>query len=237
MLPQENPGLQQFIRHLVSDPNSVEIVRQPLYDYILYPTAGSAAPLSFFTVPQGQGLSSSSSNAANAKGLADTNMQLAGALPQPQAFWIESVEVDVQPGSVNTANTYTLQPPVVFAAANAASVNAGVSDVNAILSGGVLTLSVSNKPYYQEGPLFRFPTQKGFCLDAATSSTSATAGEVFAAKLRAVGEPAVINPGVAIAAQQAFNVSISYPTAIATPSGFNARIGVILNGWLIRPVQ
>ena len=236
MLPQDNPNLQQFIRHLTSDPNSVELVRQPLYDYILYPTAGSASPFSFFSVPQGQGLSSSANNAANPKGLADTNMQLAGALPQPQAFWIESIEVDFQPGSVATANTYTPQAPVVFNAAAAATLNAGVSDVNAVLSGGVLQLNVSNKAYYQEGPLLRFPTQKGFALDTAVAMTAA-ASAMFGGKMRSVGDPAMIDPGVALAAQQAFGVTIQYPTAIATPSGFNGRIGVILQGWLIRPVQ
>ena len=237
MRPEDNPSLQQFVRNLVADPRSVEIIKQPLYDYLVYPTLGSASPFSFFSVPQGQGISSSSGNAANTKGIADTNMQLAGALGQPQAYWVESIEFDVQPGSVATANTYVIQVPSAFAAANAATVQAGENDVNAILSGGVLQFSVSNKDYYTEGPLLRFPTQRGFALDAAVATTSATAGEVVKAKLRSVGAMCEIDPGVSIAAQQPFGVRVSFPTAIATPSGFNARIGVILNGWLIRPVQ
>lgn len=235
---QQYPSLEQFRAHLVTVMGGpVEVIWQPLYDYLLYPTAGSAAPFKFFSVPEGQGISSSSANAANPKGLADTNMKLAGALGQPEAFWIESIEFDVQPGSVSTANTYTVQIPAAFAAANAAAVQAGAHDVNAVLSGGFLQLNVSNKQYYQEGPLLRFPPTKGFVFDVALGTTSATAGEVVKEKLRAGGSTCVINPGIAIMAQQPFNVSVTYPTAIATPSGFNARIGVILNGYLLRPLQ
>lgn len=237
MTPNTYPSLEQFISNMVAAKGKVEIIQQPLYDYLLYPTAGSNAPMSFFTVPIGQGLSSSAGNAANPKGLSDTNMQIAGSLPSPQAFWVEGIEVDLQPGSVATANTYTPQVPSAFAVAAAATVQAGENDVSNVLSGGVLSLNISNKAYYQEGPLLRFPPQKGFVLDAAVASNSATVGETVKAKIRSAGELCTINPGLAIVANQAFNVTIQFPAAIATPSGFNGRIGVILRGWSIRPVQ
>lgn len=238
MRPNLSPDLQQFIDHMTPAAGAVDLIRQPLYDYQLYPTAGIGGNLAFFSTPIGQGASSSSGNAANTKGITDTNMKLAGALGQPEAFWIESIEVDFQPGSVATAATYTIQVPSAFNATAAATVQAGENDVNAVLSGGALTLTVSNKPYYTEGPLLRFPPQCGFCLDAAVASNAAVAtGEVVKAKLRAIGAPCVIQPGVGLLAQQPFNVNLTWPVAIATPSGFNGRIGVILNGWLIRPVQ
>lgn len=235
-LPQNYPSLQQFARNIVTQQGKVEIIRQPLYDYILYPTAGSAAPLLFFTTPMGGGISSSQGNAANAKGISDTNLQQAGLLPSPQAYWVEGIEVDVQPGSSAVANTYAVQVPAAFAVAAAATVQAGTTDVNAILSGGVLDLRISNKSYYQDGPLYKFPPTKYFALDAAVATTSGTVGEVVKEKLRACGAPVMLDPGLGIAPMQSFGVSITYPTAIATPTN-NARIGVILTGWLFRPVQ
>lgn len=236
-LPQNYPNLAQFSRNIVAEVGKVEVIRQPLYDYILYPTAGSAAPFLFFTTQQGQGVSSSTGNAANAKGISDTNMQQSGLLPSPQAFWVEGIEFDVQPGSVNTANTYTVQVPTQFAAANAATVQAGAHDVNAILSGGVLQLRISNKDYYTDGPLYNFPPSKYFSLNSDVATTSGTVGEFLKEKMRAQGKPVTIDPGLGIAPMQSFGVQVTYPTAIATPSGFNARIGVILPGWLFRPVQ
>lgn len=234
---QNYPTLEQFTANMVTQLGKIELIRQPLYDYILYPTAGSAAPLAFFSVPQGGGLSSSSGNVANPKGLADTNMQLAGQLPAPQAFWVEGIEVDLQPGSSAAASTFISQVPSAFAAANAATVQAGENDVSNVLGGGVLQLNISNKPYFQEGPLYRFPPRSALALDAALASTSATAGEVVKAKLRCVGDPNRLDPGLGLMTSQFFGVTITFPTAIATPSGFNGRIGVILNGWLFRPVQ
>ena len=77
--------------------------------------------LGLTTLPLGQGLSASPGNANAVKALADTNMQMAGALPAPQGFWIQSIEVDVQPGSSTTANTYAIQTVASSAAAPAGS--------------------------------------------------------------------------------------------------------------------
>jgi hypothetical protein len=236
-LNQQYPTMREFTQNLVAMIGKVEVIRQPLFDYVTYPTLGSAAPFNFFSVPQGQGLSSSSGNVANPKGEADTNMQLAGQLPAPQAFWCDGIEIDVQPGSSAAANAYVIQIPSAFAVAAAATVQAGAHDVNAILSGGVLSFNISNKSYYKEGPLFRFPPRSALALDVAIESTSATVGESVKEKLRNVGDPVLLNPGFGIMSSQAFGATITYPTAIPTPSGFNARIGVILNGYTFRPVQ
>lgn len=234
---QQYPTLQQFAANLTATLGKVEVIRQPLYDYILYPTAGSAAPLQFFAIPIGQGVSSSSGNVANPKGLADTNMQLQGQLAAPQAFWCDGIEVDFQPGSSAAANTFVTQNPTIFNAAAAAAVQAGELDSNAVLSGGFLDFQISNKSYYTEGPLYRFPPKAALALESAVTATVA-AGTVYGkAKIRALGDPVQLNPGFGIMSSQAFNCRVTYPTAIATPSGFNGRIGVVLNGWTFRPVQ
>lgn len=242
MLPQRYPGLQQFADNLTAALGKVEVIRQPIYDFILYPTAGSAAPLQFFTIPIGQGISSSSGNVANPKGLTDTNMQLAGQLAAPQAFWCDGIEVDVQPGSSGAANTFVLQPPSSFLAVQTAGQQAGAQDVHAITGGGVLDFRISNKNYYQEGPLYRFPTRAARALESSIGAASlggagTNTGTKTYENMRVVGDPVRLDPGFGIMSSQAFGVSITYPVAIATPSGFNARIGVILNGWTFRPVQ
>jgi hypothetical protein len=40
-----------------------------------------------------------------------------------------------------------------------------------------------------------------------------------------------------LAPTQNFNVTLNFPTAVATPSGQNARIGVVLDGLLYRLSQ
>ena len=236
MLDSQYPGLQEFANNVALQYGLTEVIRQPLYDYQLYLAAGQLAMI-FFQNPIGQGLSASPGNANNPKHLADTNMQAPGALPAPQAYFLERIEVDVDPGSVNTANTFTQQIPTTHTAVAAAGVQAGEADVNAIYSGGALTLTISTKPYWQEGPLKRFPPSRAFRLDSSITSNSATTAIEMKAKLRVDGEPCYLTPGVGIVTSQNFNVTLSWPAVIATPSGFNGRIGVILRGWLFRGVQ
>lgn len=237
-MDQNFPDLATMAKNLALKLDAVEIIRQPLYDYQLYPTAGQLFQM-FFQTPIGAPAPSSASpgNVAGAKSTSDTNMQLGGQLAAPQAFWVEGIEVDVQPGSVSTANTFTLQAPSVHVAAAAATVQAGENDVNNIYSTGVLTFNVGGKNYYQEGPLYRFPTRQSLVLDASMASNSATAAEDVKAKLNCDGEMLTLDPGIGIMTSINFGVTINWPSVIATPSGFNARIGVVLNGWLFRAVQ
>lgn len=233
---QSFPTLKDFSVALAMKTDAIEIVKQPLYDFQVYPTAG-IAQLTFFQNQVGTGLSSSPGNANAVKQLTDTNMQQQGQLPAPQAFWINSIECDIQPGSSGTANTFAIQIPSAFAAAAAAAVQAGEHDLNALYLSGSLTLNISNKNYYQEGPLCRFPTRSDFRLDTALATTSGTAGEIAKAKMNCNGEKCAIVPGIGIMTSQAFNVQLNWPAVVATPSTFNARIGVIMRGWLFRAVQ
>lgn len=232
---QSFPSLADFAKALVIKSDAIEIIKQPLYDYQIYPLAGIAL-LTYFQNPIGTGLSASPGNALAVKQSTDTNMQQQGQLPAPQAFWIEGIEVDVQPGSSAAANTFALQVPSAFAVASAATVQAGTTDVNAIYSTGCLTLNISNKNYYQEGPLYRFPTRSDLRLDSAIATTSGTVGEVAKEKINLNGERVKLAPGVGIMTSQAFNVTLTWPVIVALPTN-NARVGVILNGWLFRAVQ
>lgn len=237
LMPQTYPTLDDMAKGLAVDTNAIEIIRQPIYDYNIYPTAG-VIQLPFFAFGQGAGVSASPGVVAGSgKNLTDTNMVQGGTFPAPQAFWCESIEVDIQPGSSGAANTFALQVPAAFAVAAAATLQAGAHDVNALRLSGVLSFSISQKVYYREGPLIRFPHRHDMHLDTGVASSSATVGETVKEKMNCVGELVKLNPGIGIMTSQNFSVLLNWPVVVATPSTFNARIGVILGGWLFRGVQ
>jgi hypothetical protein len=236
MKQQNYPSLREMAANLAVDMGSIEVVKWELYDYLLYPTAG-ITNLPFFLTGIGQGLSSSSGAAGQVKGIADTNMTGAGVLPAPQAYWTEEIEIVTEPGSSATANTFVIQNPGNFIAVAAAAVQAGAHDANAMLTGGAMQFSVSQKPYYQSAPLYRIPPSTRVQIDTAMANTSATTGETVREKLYATGDVVKLDPGVGIMTAQNFSVQLTWPVIIPTPSGFNGRIGVILSGWLFRGVQ
>lgn len=238
--PKSFPTVDDFKAYLAQSVNALEVLKDALFDSVLYPTAGQVA-LNFFSSPIGQGLSASPGNANATKHLTDTNMQLAGQLPANEWFFVQSIEVDVRPGSVNTANTFTPQTVASSAAAPAAATGvvqiAAVNDVDAIYGGGALQFSISQKPYVQQAPLYKFPPKARPEVDAAMGGNSATTANFAIARLRAGGRPWQLKPGLAIAGGMAFGVSLLWPVVIATPSGFNAAVRVTLDGWRLRAVQ
>jgi hypothetical protein len=226
-------------QYAVNRPGQFEGVRQSLYDFQIYPTAG-LTQFTFFALPQGQGVSSHTGNAANVKGLWDTNMEQAGSLPNPKSFLVESIELFFEPGSVATAATFTTQVVFSFVAVptNQVPISAGaVNDIEIIRRSGFLQFFIGSKAYLQEAPLGRFPPKTQLTLDAAVASNSATTGAIAATSGKMTGRPYFLNPPVFLAPTQNFNVTINFPVAIATPSGFNARMGVVLDGFLYRQSQ
>jgi hypothetical protein len=231
------PSAADFNARRVTNPAQSEVVRQRFYDYQLYPTAG-ATQFTFFSQPIGQGLTSAVGGVAGSpKTLWDTNLELPNTLPSGKAFMIESIEVLFFPGSVSTANTYTVASPVLFNATAAAAVAAQAADVNTIYQSGMLELNILSKNYLRETPVLAFPPKANFTLDAAIASNSATTAEVGLVNMRASGRPYYISPEIALQPAVNFEVTIRYPAVVATPSGFNGRIGVILDGYFMRASQ
>jgi hypothetical protein len=236
-MPQDFPDLASFKAYMVNQPGVMEVVKWSLYDTAVYPTAG-VLNLDFFQTQVGQGFSASTGNAGNPKALADTNMDGGGFLPAPQGFWIETIELIATPGSsAATVNTFVIQPPTNFAVAAAAAVQAGAHDVNAILTTGSLRLTVGTKPYLIEAPLYRLPPWCRMRFDWALATSSGTVGETTKDYMRADGEVYAITPGIPLPSMQNFKVSLQWPALVATPSTNNAKIQVILDGWLFRAVQ
>lgn len=215
-----------------------EVIKQTLYDFQLYATAGTAQ-MSFFQQPVGQGVTSAPGGVVGtAKSVADTNMQLAGQLPSGVAYKIESIEVSFLPGSVSTANTYTMAALSLFNAAAAATVAGPVNDVNTFYQSGTLELNVLQKNYLRESPLMRFPPKATLDLSAAVSSNSATVGEVAVVLAKAGGRPYYMDVcPITIKPAIAFDVTLKWPGVVATPSGFNGRVGIILDGLMMRASQ
>lgn len=233
------PTIQDFARNAVGIGNKIELIWQPLYDWNIYPTAGIGA-LPFFATPQGGGFSSQPIAAAAPKTAADTNLTQAGILPAPQAFWVDGMEICIDPGSTATANLFGNAVPSFFAAAGAAAVSAVLNDHYIIAKTGNVALTIMQKEYYREGPLSRFPQRSAVRADVANATTSGTVGEIGMALPRTEGIAVRFDPGYGIATSCNFGVNLTWPALVTTTapgSGFNARIGVFLNGWLFRAAQ
>lgn len=231
--------LADLNRYDVNYPDSAEKVRQRLYDFLVYPTAG-VAQLSFFVNPKGQGLSSSPGNANNAKAYSDTNMDLAGQLPSPQAMIVESIEVLIFAGSSTVANTYASLTPMEFNATPAATVDANIGDVNAIGVAGWLEFYIGSKVYVRDAPIGVFPPKTYLDLDAAVAidaASTTTSSMASIANAKWAGRPYYLDPPITLRATQNFQVTLNFPAVVATPSGANARIGVALDGVLFRKAQ
>jgi len=231
------PNAADFEAYRVTNVNSQEVIRQPLYDYNIYPGAGSQS-LTFFQTPVGQGVTSAlGATAATPKTRSDTNMDLAGQLPSGLQYMIEGIEVFCYPGSVATANTYTPATITFFAAAAAATVGGQVNDSNTFYQSGLFILNVLAKAYLTVTPLIQFVPRASFDLSAAVATNSATVGEVGTAVLRPGGEPFMLTPPVAIFPAVNFSAQVTWPAVVAMPSGFNARVGVQFNGYMLRAGQ
>lgn len=208
-------GLERLNQNSVNRPGEQEVVRQTLYDYQAYVAAGQTQ-LIFFQVPQGQ----------SGKTKADTNMEAAGILPAPKRFLIEAIEIQLFPGGV----------PSVFGAALAAT---QINDVYTVAQSGFLDLFIGSKSYLTEAPLGRFPPSNRLAVNAAfaDATTAAAALQSRSGYASFAGAPYRIEPNISLVSTQNFNVTLNWPTAVALPSGVNARIGVVLKGLLYRNSQ
>lgn len=202
-----NPSLQQQTQAMLS---RCERIVEALYDYQTYATAGGTS-FTFFQQPNGQ----------SGKTLADTNMTLAGQLPQGQAFLVTGIEVPIFSG----------------AATDGAAGVGQLEDINALYKAGFLTLTIGTKPYTQDAPLGVFAQSFGVGGVSALSTTVATTTIVHEVA-RVVGAPYSLGAAPLLLTPSVnFNVQVGFSTAVPTPSGADARFGVRLKGMLYRLAQ
>jgi len=225
-----------FSQGRVVMPGSREAIRWTLFDHILYPLAG-IQELTFYLNPQGAGITTSlGATVGSTKTRQDTNLDAPGLLPRFQEFLIQNIQVGFYPGSSAAANTFLARDPVVSAAAIAAGDLSALNDHNTFRVGGSLELNIGSKPYLEEAPLMRFPMGQHFGLSAAAATTAAT-DAITAGAADAFGLIYYVKPNITLLPMQNFKVFLRWPGLVALPSGFNARIGLYMEGAFARNTQ
>lgn len=227
----------QLLNHRVGVPGQSDVIWQPLYDFQAYPSAGSLN-LTFYTAPQGNGVSSAPYAGAVAKSRHDTNMTVQGQLTKGNEFYMTGIETLFYPGVNNATDT----PFDVFPGRGSvalASVGQFVNDMWALGMSGLLEFTVgTDRPYVQDGPLIMFPPTTRIALATAVATTNdcdSTATSVVEEITYAAwsGEPYSLVP-LYIESNQSFNAALKWPAVVPTPSGTIGRIGIRARGYLIR---
>lgn len=207
------PSLQQLEQYNVNVEGQPEVIYQPLYDFQVYPTAGFTER-AFFAVPEGQA----------GKTFDDTNMSTAAVLPVPINMAVADVEIWFFPGNAISAT--------------GAIVADNWNDAEAVLSGGNLQLEIGSKEYLVDAPLLKFPPHSrlagGWALSDTTTAAAARVTKIDYSS--AAGRPYDLVP-LRLISQQNFVIRLRFGTAIATPSGNDARIGITLGGFRYRLAQ
>lgn len=218
------PNLTELQAYAVNRKGQYEGIRQSLYDYQVYASGGQTS-LSFFQVPVGQA----------GKTIADTNMEVSGTLPQPKHFLVESIEIRFWPGVLPViSQTGVLASQVASNYSN---------DVLTFSKSGSLNYFIGSKTYLEEAPVGRFPPKTYVEADFAVSQTVNQAAaadqenQITMDLSYVCGRPYFINPATLLIPTQNFKVTLVWPTAVALPSGEDARIGVVLDGILYRQSQ
>lgn len=217
------PSIEELnTRYAVNRAGQQEAVRQTLYDFQTYALGGQTS-LTFFAVPQGQ----------SSKTLADTNLELAGSLPAPKRFLVESIEVYFYPGGeVNQA---------VPLAADFVDQDQITDDVYTVAQSGYLDFFIGSKSYLTEAPIGRFPPKTRLDVESAIGASGAgsvaTVGGWVSQYASFSGRPYFLDPPIPLIPTQNFRVTLNWPAAVPLPSGANGRIGVVLDGILYRLSQ
>lgn len=220
-----------------------QAIRWQWYSYITYPAAG-ASTLTFFGQVAGQaGVT-----------LQDTNLPKAGSFGQTH-FQLKSISTDIQIAE-NDVDQFTR------ANINDIDTRATATDyIGGFVQAGVLNFSVGARPFATIPKPFQYAPPPGSPLDLENSYVN----QISAAPAPAVGVEQVVgvpwvtqtkmrpnvyfvDPNILIEAEQQFTVTIDFPsglvpvlaTNVINIGGANAnpyKVGVILDGLLLRPVQ
>lgn len=211
------PSMAELEKFNVNRAGEFEAIRQSIYDFQTYAQAGQTQ-LIFFQVPAGQ----------SGKTLADTNMELAGQLPNPKMQLVQSIELLFYPSVL----------PSRGAIADEASIF--LNDTYLVSKSGWLEFFIGSKSYLREAPIGRFPPKsklEGFAA-IATSLTAGAATQSRDTYAAFAGRPYMIDPWILLKPTQNFNVTLNWTTAQALNAADTAaRIGVALDGVQYRNSQ
>ena len=222
----------------VIDYSRWQAIRWQWYSYVTYPSAGSTE-LNFFGQVAGQaGVT-----------LQDTNLPKAGSFGQTH-FQLKSISTDIQIRN-NDVDGFTI--------ANQATLDtfALASDfLNGFVQAGVLEFSVGARPFATIPKPFMYAPPPGSPNDydnsyanqitnVPTSTTTQVVGLPWVTQTKMRSNVYFVDPNILIEAEQQFNVKLSYPSGllpviasgVANDSTNPLKVGVILDGLLLRPVQ
>jgi len=203
----------------------VDVIVQPLYDTLNIVAAGTLQ-LNYFATPLGQGQSAFGA-AGTAKGIADTNMQLAGQLSAGYNFDLLGFRVQPQFNYGVIAGLLNTNDPTTWS------------------FGGVFTFSIASKIYCQV-PIDTIPagcgpvgTQVGIATGVAN-----TGGSVISHGVAHISNSFTIGKKpLRLSQSQVFNVLLTWPIVVPntsvtpTAAADGIPVRVYLDGFLIRPVQ
>jgi len=224
----------------VIDYSRWQAIRWQWYSYVTYPAAGTTE-LNFFGQVAGQaGVT-----------LQDTNLPKAGSFGQTH-FQLKSISTDIQINSNDVDG---------FTRANQATLDtrALASDfIGGFVQAGVLRFNVGARPFATIVKPFQYAPPPGSPLDYDNTFVNqiSAAPNPAAGAAAVVGVPWVtqtkirnnvyfVDPNILIEAEQQFNVSLQFPsgavpvlaTNVVNDSSNPLKVGVILDGLLLRPVQ
>lgn len=224
----------------VIDYSRWQAIRWQWYSYITYTEAATPpTEFNFFGNVVGQGTTT----------LADTNLPKAGSFGQTH-FLLKSISTDIKVKD-NDVEGFTL--------ANIANIDtfATASDyLGGFVQAGVLQLNIGARPFATVPKPFQYCPPPGNQPDAENSyvnqlsavpniSTPQVTGLPFVNQTRCRKNVYVCDPNILIEAEQQFDVKISFPsgaipliaTGVYDDTTNPLKIGVVLDGVLLRPMQ
>lgn len=188
-----------------------DYISQPIYDSVSFAAAAAFAQQTMFQAPRGQA----------GKTLAQTNMTIAGSLPNPQRLILRALRIFISNGTVP-------------------------SDMFNLLQNVSVTLNIGTKPYFL-GFLGLLSAGCGAIVTAASQVGTAPAGSapVFSTSnglpdqrsVFSLNQPITIEQGEPFQVILNPDVAFNFAAAGANPAGVGATIYAILDGDLYRAVS
>lgn len=223
----------------VIDYSRWQAIRWQWYSYITYPETPTTNVFNFFGNVVGQaGIT-----------LADTNLPKAGSFGQTH-FLLKTISTDIKIKNNNLNGFTNANQATLDTQALASDFLAG------FVQAGVLQLNIGSRPFAQVPKPFQYCPPPGNQPDFDNSYANQLTAVPTTGSANVVGLPDVqqtrfrknvyvTDPNILIEAEQQFDVNISFPSGIIPVIATNVvddttnplKIGVVLDGVLLRPMQ
>jgi len=227
------PTQGQLQQYIVGVPNQYDVIWDPLYDALAYPSAGSLN-FNFYSTQLGQGTSSAPGAGAVPKTIFDTNLTVPNQLTAGNGFLMVGSENLFFPG-VNNSTVPTTAFAVEPGRSNLpTTVGIFVNDVYNVGNGGNKVMTVgTDRNYITDGPLNMFPPATRLAVASSVTGDFITTGGMEVSYAAWSGEIYNIAP-IFIGSNQNWTMIVTFAGLIPTPSGQIGRLMDRMRGYLIR---